>query len=70
MDDTRAYLDRIGFKGEVKHDLATLKELKRAHWLNLPYENLDTVAGNKFDIEMWENILFVRVIQTSSAVKQ
>ncbi len=43
--DLRAYLDRIGFTGEPRPDLATLKALHRAHLYAIPYENLDVQLG-------------------------
>lgn len=35
-----AYLERIGFSGEVTHDVATLQALQRAHMTAVPFENL------------------------------
>lgn len=35
------YLDRIGFRAEVRHDAATLEALQRAHLTAVPFENLD-----------------------------
>ncbi|MFC3069463.1 arylamine N-acetyltransferase family protein [Phenylobacterium soli] len=43
--DVQAYFDRIGFAGEARADLATLKALHRAHLLAIPYENLDVQLG-------------------------
>jgi N-hydroxyarylamine O-acetyltransferase len=43
--DLRAYFDRIGFTGEARPDLATLRALHRAHLLAIPYENLDVQLG-------------------------
>lgn len=40
-----AYLDRIGFAGQARPDLATLKAVHRAHLLAIPYENLDVQLG-------------------------
>jgi N-hydroxyarylamine O-acetyltransferase len=40
-----AYLDRIGFSGQVRPDLATLRALHQAHLLAIPYENLDVQLG-------------------------
>src|SRR5690349_13822179 len=42
-----AYLDRIGYGGPVRADLATLKALHRAHLLTIPYENLDVQLGRR-----------------------
>jgi N-hydroxyarylamine O-acetyltransferase len=45
--DLSAYLDRIGFSGPVRPDLATLRALHRAHLLAIPYENLDVQLGRR-----------------------
>lgn len=34
------YLERIGFEKEVRHDVATLEGLQRAHLTTVPFENL------------------------------
>lgn len=39
--DVQAYFDRIGFTGEARPDLATLRELHRRHLWSIPYENFD-----------------------------
>ncbi|NRR31407.1 arylamine N-acetyltransferase [Oxalobacteraceae bacterium] len=39
------YLDRIGFQGEAKADLATLQAMMRAQLFTVPFENLDVQAG-------------------------
>jgi N-hydroxyarylamine O-acetyltransferase len=43
--DLQAYFDRIGFTGEARPDLATLRGLHRAHLQAVPYENLDVQLG-------------------------
>ena len=43
--DLHAYFERIGFDGEARPDLATLKALHRAHLLAIAYENLDVQFG-------------------------
>ncbi|MEU0333006.1 arylamine N-acetyltransferase [Streptomyces sp. NPDC006193] len=43
--DLDAYLDRIGWKGARRADLATLRGVHLAHALSLPFENLDAVRG-------------------------
>jgi N-hydroxyarylamine O-acetyltransferase len=43
--DLQAYFDRIGWTGEARPDLATLRGLHRAHLLAVPYENLDVQLG-------------------------
>jgi N-hydroxyarylamine O-acetyltransferase len=39
------YLARVGYGGDIKPTLATLRELHRAHLLSIPYENLDIHLG-------------------------
>lgn len=41
MFDLSAYLSRIGFRGQVATDLATLNAIQRAHLNAVPYENFD-----------------------------
>ncbi|MES9519448.1 arylamine N-acetyltransferase family protein [Streptomyces capoamus] len=43
--DLDAYLDRIGWRGGRRTDLATLRGVHLAHALSLPFENLDPVRG-------------------------
>src|SRR3954471_15025485 len=43
--DLKAYFGRIGYVGEPRVDLATLRALHRAHLLAIPYENLDVQLG-------------------------
>jgi len=43
--DLQAYLDRIGFTGVPRPDLATLRALHRGHSLAISYENLDVQLG-------------------------
>jgi N-hydroxyarylamine O-acetyltransferase len=45
-----AYLDRIGFQGEVRPDAVTLTALHRAHLFAIPYENLDVQFGTPVTI--------------------
>ena len=45
--DLEAYLERIGFSGEARPDLATLRALHRAHLAAIPYENLDVQFGRR-----------------------
>jgi N-hydroxyarylamine O-acetyltransferase len=46
-----AYLERIGYSGPVRRDLATLTALHRAHLRAIPYENLDVQLGRPVTIE-------------------
>ena len=43
--DIQAYLDRVGFQGAPRPDLATLRALHRGHALSISYENLDVQLG-------------------------
>ena len=49
--DRQAYFDRIGFHGEARPDLATLRALHRAHLQAIPYENLDVQFGRTVTID-------------------
>ncbi|MEO8609636.1 MAG: arylamine N-acetyltransferase [Chloroflexota bacterium] len=40
-----AYLERIGYQGEVRPDLETLTAVHRAHLMSIPYENLEIHRG-------------------------
>ncbi|NWG52501.1 MAG: arylamine N-acetyltransferase [Hydrogenophilaceae bacterium] len=46
-----AYFERIGFSGEARPDLATLKRLHRAHLASIPYENLDVLLKRPLDLD-------------------
>jgi N-hydroxyarylamine O-acetyltransferase len=49
--DLQAYLDRIGFEGVPRPDLATLAALHRGHLLSIPYETLDVQLGRPVTID-------------------
>ncbi len=44
--DIDAYLERIGFRGTPRVDLATLTELQQLHMTAVPFENLDVALGD------------------------
>ncbi|WP_225821160.1 arylamine N-acetyltransferase family protein [Streptomyces naphthomycinicus] len=44
--DLDAYLDRIGWQGERRAGLDTLRGVHLAHALSLPFENLDPLRGS------------------------
>ena len=51
--DIQAYVDRIGFLDPLpleKRDFATLAKLQSCHQHNVPWENMDTMTGVKFDL--------------------
>ena len=39
--DLRSYFDRVGYHGDPSPNVATLRELQRAHVCAVPFENLD-----------------------------
>jgi N-hydroxyarylamine O-acetyltransferase len=43
--DTKAYFDRIGYRGRVRPSPAVLRRLHRRHLLSIPFENLDIHLG-------------------------
>jgi N-hydroxyarylamine O-acetyltransferase len=45
MTELAAYLERIGFQGTARPDLATLTAVHRLHADSIPYENLDVQLG-------------------------
>lgn len=45
MLDVDGYLGRIGYRGPLELDLATLERLQRAHLTAVPFENLHVAAG-------------------------
>jgi N-hydroxyarylamine O-acetyltransferase len=50
--DTDAYFDRIRWTGTVRHDLATLSGLLRAHMDHIPFENLDVLLGRPIRLDL------------------
>lgn len=59
--DLQAYLDRIGYQGDTSPTIETLRGMHRAHFLNVPFENLDIARGVR--IEMDESVNFAKVVQ-------
>ncbi len=43
--NVQAYLDRIGYRGAIRPDLAVLVALQQAHVCAVPFENLDVQLG-------------------------
>lgn len=56
MINTKDYLDRIGFTGNVNLDLDTLHKLIECHIYSVPYENLDIINGKPLSLDI-EDIL-------------
>jgi N-hydroxyarylamine O-acetyltransferase len=52
MDDLGRYFERIGYRGSPRADLATLRELHRAHLLAIPYETFDVQLGRPLGLEI------------------
>jgi N-hydroxyarylamine O-acetyltransferase len=46
------YLRRIGFNGEPRPDLRTLRRIHRLHLESIPYENLDVQLGRKVGLDL------------------
>jgi len=51
MMDVAAYLERIGYHGPVRVDLDTLRGMHHAHFLNVPFENLDIARGVRIEVD-------------------
>ena len=47
-----AYLNRLGYQGELQPTLEVLKDLQKAHLLNVPFENLDIHYGNYIALDI------------------
>ena len=47
-----SYLNRIGFSGEPRADLPTLRRIHRLHLAAIPYENLDVQLGRTLGLEV------------------
>jgi len=47
--DLKLYFERIGFDGNAKPELPTLRAIHRAHVLAIPYENLDVYLERPVD---------------------
>jgi N-hydroxyarylamine O-acetyltransferase len=50
--DVDAYLERVGYDGDLKPTAETLRGLHRAHVAAIPFENLDIVLGRGISLEM------------------
>jgi N-hydroxyarylamine O-acetyltransferase len=50
--DIDAYFERILWRGELRHDLATLAGLLDAHMSRIPFENLDVLLGREISLEL------------------
>lgn len=50
--DLDAYLGRIGWRGDLRTDHATLAGLLDAHMRNIPFENLDVLLGRGVRLDL------------------
>lgn len=50
--DLDAYLERIGYAGEMRPDHATLAGLHLAHATHIPFENLDVLLGRPIRLDL------------------
>ena len=55
------YLHRINFPGLVSPTLSVLKELQKAHLLNVPFENLDIHNGTKIELNL--NKIYSKIVE-------
>lgn len=47
-----AYLQRIGYQGEVRPDLASVRALMQHQLRHIPFENLDVLAGKPVSLDL------------------
>lgn len=59
--DLSAYFERIGYNGSSEPTLETLKQLHRAHLMNVPFENLNIHIPKPIVLE--ENALFEKIVR-------
>lgn len=50
--DVDAYLQRVGWKGEIRPTCAALAGLLRAHMEKIPFENLDVLLGRPIRLDL------------------
>ena len=60
MKDVDDYLGRIGYDGSREPTLETLRGMQRAHFLNVPFENLDIMAGVRIEVD--ERVNFEKIV--------
>jgi len=58
--DTKAYLERIQYKGSLHPAIETLRDLQLSHLLTVPFENLSIHAGEP--IVLQEDALFDKIV--------
>jgi N-hydroxyarylamine O-acetyltransferase len=60
MVDLAAYVERIGFAGELRPSAECLRELHLAHATHVPFENIEVLMGRpvRLDIEsLWKKLV-------------
>jgi N-hydroxyarylamine O-acetyltransferase len=60
MMDVGAYLERIGYDGPVSAGIDTLRGMHRAHFYNVPFENLDIARGVEIAVD--EQVNFDKIV--------
>jgi N-hydroxyarylamine O-acetyltransferase len=58
--DVAKYLDRLGYTGALRPDLATLKALHLRHLRTVPFENLDIHSGRAIALD--ETSLYEKIV--------
>lgn len=58
-----AYLHRIGFAGEAKPDVDTLRQMHRQHLLTIPYENLDVQLRRTVNLDIQR--IYTKIVEQS-----
>lgn len=58
--DIDAYLKRIGYSGPREPNIETLRGMQRAHFYNVPFENLDIRAGRRIEVD--EGVNYAKVV--------
>jgi N-hydroxyarylamine O-acetyltransferase len=58
--DLDAYLRRIGYEGDRKPTIDTLRAMHRAHFFRVPFENLDIGRGVRIKVD--ERVVFNKVV--------
>lgn len=59
--DVPAYLERIGYSGDARPTLEALRDLHRAHFLSIPFENLDISRGVRIEVD--EGLNFDKIVR-------
>jgi N-hydroxyarylamine O-acetyltransferase len=60
--DIAAYLARIGYSGDTAPTLENLRAMHRAHFFNVPFENLDIQRGDRFTVDK-EDLVYDKIVR-------